>query len=362
MLASTLHAIATGNCLPGRGRDVLRRHQPGGRHQAGRPGQPPGPRHRHRRRPVRPPARRRTSCGARADGGRADLGAALPDVPAAALRRALRDQPVDARARSPVDHDRALDAVGAAWSATCGPPAPRSSTMEPQPDVPDLVFTANAGHRQRRPVRAQPLPPPRAPGRDRRSTPPGSPSAGLRGRPAARPSSTTRAPATRCRSRPRAARPCCCRATRSAATPRAATELGRRCSACPVAAGRSSSTRGCTTSTSRSARSTTAGPSCAPLGWDALRPQGDRGAGARAAVARGRRGAVVLRQLGGRRHARSSCRATPPRVGRQLEAWGFDVVECPVDEFLKAGGGCRCLTLALDVRCSARRAAGGGAA
>jgi len=40
----------------------------------------------------------------------------------------------------------------------------------------------------------------------------------------------------------------------------------------------------------------------------------------------------------------------PPRVGRRLEAWGFDVVVCPVDEFLKAGGGCRCLTLALDVR------------
>lgn len=39
----------------------------------------------------------------------------------------------------------------------------------------------------------------------------------------------------------------------------------------------------------------------------------------------------------------------PPRVGRQLETWGFDVVVCPVDEFLKAGGGCRCLTLALDV-------------
>ena len=44
---------------------------------------------------------------------------------------------------------------------------------------------------------------------------------------------------------------------------------------------------------------------------------------------------------------------TPPRVGRQLEAWGFDVVECPVDEFLKAGGGCRCLTLALDTVLSA---------
>ena len=39
----------------------------------------------------------------------------------------------------------------------------------------------------------------------------------------------------------------------------------------------------------------------------------------------------------------------PPRAGRQLEAWGFDVVVSPVDEFLKAGGGCRCLTLALDV-------------
>jgi len=41
--------------------------------------------------------------------------------------------------------------------------------------------------------------------------------------------------------------------------------------------------------------------------------------------------------------------ATPPRIGRQLEAWGFDVVTCDVSEFLKAGGGCRCLTLALDV-------------
>ena len=38
----------------------------------------------------------------------------------------------------------------------------------------------------------------------------------------------------------------------------------------------------------------------------------------------------------------------PARVGRQLEAWGFTVAECRVDEFLKAGGGCRCLTLALD--------------
>jgi N-dimethylarginine dimethylaminohydrolase len=44
--------------------------------------------------------------------------------------------------------------------------------------------------------------------------------------------------------------------------------------------------------------------------------------------------------------------AVPPRVGRQLEAWGFTVVGCKIYEFLKAGGGCRCLTLALDVRVS----------
>ena len=41
--------------------------------------------------------------------------------------------------------------------------------------------------------------------------------------------------------------------------------------------------------------------------------------------------------------------SVPPRVGRQLSKWGFEVIECRVDEFLKAGGGCRCLTLALDV-------------
>ncbi|MBV8159563.1 MAG: amidinotransferase [Acidimicrobiia bacterium] len=39
----------------------------------------------------------------------------------------------------------------------------------------------------------------------------------------------------------------------------------------------------------------------------------------------------------------------PPEVGRQLEAWRFDVAVCNVGEFLKAGGACRCLTLALDV-------------
>lgn len=39
----------------------------------------------------------------------------------------------------------------------------------------------------------------------------------------------------------------------------------------------------------------------------------------------------------------------PPRVGRQLEAWGFAVAVVDVGEFQKAGGACRCLTLALDV-------------
>ncbi len=41
--------------------------------------------------------------------------------------------------------------------------------------------------------------------------------------------------------------------------------------------------------------------------------------------------------------------SVPVRVGKQLEAWGFEPVECDVGEFLKAGGACRCLTLALDV-------------
>jgi len=40
---------------------------------------------------------------------------------------------------------------------------------------------------------------------------------------------------------------------------------------------------------------------------------------------------------------------TPPRVGRQLEKWGFNILTVPVTEFMKGGGGCRCLTLALDV-------------
>jgi N-dimethylarginine dimethylaminohydrolase len=39
----------------------------------------------------------------------------------------------------------------------------------------------------------------------------------------------------------------------------------------------------------------------------------------------------------------------PPRVGRILHKWGYEVSVSPVTEFIKAGGGVRCLTLALDV-------------
>ena len=48
----------------------------------------------------------------------------------------------------------------------------------------------------------------------------------------------------------------------------------------------------------------------------------------------------------GRNIVMPSC---PVRVGRQLEAWGFEVAVTDVSEFQKAGGGVRCLTLALDV-------------
>jgi N-dimethylarginine dimethylaminohydrolase len=51
--------------------------------------------------------------------------------------------------------------------------------------------------------------------------------------------------------------------------------------------------------------------------------------------------------------------ACSPRVGRQLEAWGFTVEVVGVGEFQKAGGGCRCLTLALDVALAPEGAHGG---
>jgi N-dimethylarginine dimethylaminohydrolase len=45
----------------------------------------------------------------------------------------------------------------------------------------------------------------------------------------------------------------------------------------------------------------------------------------------------------------------PPRIRTQLEDWGFAVCVSPVDEFLKAGGGIRCMSLDLDLLGSARQ-------
>lgn len=49
--------------------------------------------------------------------------------------------------------------------------------------------------------------------------------------------------------------------------------------------------------------------------------------------------------------------ACTPRLGRLLEAAGLCVAVAPVGEFQKAGGGCRCLTLALDMPLSGPAAA-----
>ena len=46
------------------------------------------------------------------------------------------------------------------------------------------------------------------------------------------------------------------------------------------------------------------------------------------------------------------------RLGRLLESFGLEVAVVPLGEFLKAGGGARCLTLALDVEIGAGRSPG----
>jgi N-dimethylarginine dimethylaminohydrolase len=45
--------------------------------------------------------------------------------------------------------------------------------------------------------------------------------------------------------------------------------------------------------------------------------------------------------------------ACPPRVGRILEAWGFEIIVADVREFEKSGGAVSCLALALDTRLTA---------
>jgi N-dimethylarginine dimethylaminohydrolase len=48
-------------------------------------------------------------------------------------------------------------------------------------------------------------------------------------------------------------------------------------------------------------------------------------------------------------------KGVPPRVARQLERWGFDVVTVDVSELHKGGGSIRCMTLPLDTRFDAAR-------
>ena len=73
------------------------------------------------------------------------MGAALPHVPAAALRRALRDQPVDAHARSRVDVDRARAQWDGLVANLRGRRRRGRDDRAAGRHVPDLVFTANAG-------------------------------------------------------------------------------------------------------------------------------------------------------------------------------------------------------------------------
>jgi arginine dihydrolase len=47
--------------------------------------------------------------------------------------------------------------------------------------------------------------------------------------------------------------------------------------------------------------------------------------------------------------------ACPPRVGRLLESWGFDVVVVDVSELHRGGGSVRCMTLPLDLSLDAAR-------
>ena len=85
-----------------------------------------------------------------------------------------------------------------------------------------------------------------------------------------------------------------------------------------------------------------------PDGLGPLRRAGDRGARARAARARATRPSAFCANsvVVGRNIVMPSC---PPRVGRQLEAWGFDVVVADVTSSSRPAAACRCLTLALDV-------------
>ena len=224
------------------------------------------------------------------------VGAALPDVPAGALRRALRDQPVDAprgdgrprpsraavgsarrqpaRRRRRGRHDRAAD-------RTC----PTSSS----PPTPGIVS------RRRRSCRATSAIPnaSRRPRCSRR----GSPSTGGRST-ACPPSSATKARATRLPF-----------AGTSAVAATGTGPTRRPAPSCPGMLGAPVRTRRAGRRAAVPRRPHVLSARRPPRavradGLGPLRPQGRRGARARTALARRRRGAVVLRELGRGRHER----------------------------------------------------------
>ncbi len=218
MLASTLHAIATGNVLPASVETFCIDINPAVVTKLSRPGQPPGPRHRHRRRPLPQPARRRARGLSAVAAGDLTWGRRFLMCPPTHFGVIYEINPW-MHAEVAVDGERAR----AQWDglvATLGEAGAEVETIEQDAEVPDLVFTANAGIVSGRPVRPVALPPPRAPARDRALRllvrRPRVPVERLPGRP--RPRGRGRRPPLR-RRRSRAPRSCC-RATASGPTPR----------------------------------------------------------------------------------------------------------------------------------------------
>ena len=150
-----------GEPAAGLGQGRLRRHQPGHRDQAERPGHVPDDRPGHRRRAV--PAQPGGRAGADADDRRRRLRdvarrdrdaheeahvmdqPANPDVPARLLRDRVRDQPVDEPRRSASDPAESRRQWRALHDTLRRPGRARSSGSSRSPGLPDLVFTANAG-------------------------------------------------------------------------------------------------------------------------------------------------------------------------------------------------------------------------
>ena len=125
------------------------------------------------------------------------VGPALPHVPAAALRRQLRDQPVDGRRRPGRSRARAAPVGRARRDPPCRGRADRAARRAARPARPRLHREPR--HRRRRHVRPGAHAPCRAPRRDRpcRAL---VPRAWLRRSARSARASSRRAPATRCRS------------------------------------------------------------------------------------------------------------------------------------------------------------------